>query len=139
MSLKRPTSPSGNFLPSIAPCVPRSSPTQSIESEGISPSLVSSSTSGRLCLLMCVEPCRRMTSPPPNDQPPSCPPFTSSLTSSQNYRQEIESRIHACVCVRVRFVAKGCFAETASWTRRQEAHTQEAAKYSCPPPADVSF
>lgn len=62
-----------------------------------------------------------------------------SLTSSQNYRQEIESRIGArgCVC----FVAKGVLwrQQVGLWipspTRRHEAHAQEAspAKYSWPP------
>lgn len=63
-----------------------------------------------------------------------------SLTSSQNYRQEIESRIGArgCVC----FVAKGVLwrQQVGLWipspARRHEAHAQEAspAKYSHPPP-----
>lgn len=57
-----------------------------------------------------------------------------SLTSSQNYRQEIESRIGArgCVCVLWR-------QQVGLWipypARRHEAHAQEAspAKYSWPP------
>lgn len=65
--------------------------------------------------------------------------FFFSLTSSQNYRQEIESRIGArgCVC----FVAKGVLwrQQVGLWipspARRHEAHAQEAspAKYSWPP------
>lgn len=62
-----------------------------------------------------------------------------SLTSSQNYRQEVESRF--CARGRVCFVAKGVLwrQQVGLWipspTRRHEAHAQEAspAKYSWPP------